>query len=294
MAEPTSYEDWHLTPREERIPNRPGPPVAAAPPPRTRRGPDDAPARRVRRHRLCGLGQADGRALRGGRAGAGHRADPGRAATADRRRTHRHRRACPRPGGGLRRRGTRALQPQRAPAPRHRRASRAPPRAQALTRATRRSAAPTATGSGLPRAECVPPARHAALGRALDLEALSACAEALLGNHDFTAFTPTEPTTLHSWFRRTNRPRLLAYEDGHRATAHPAQRAAPTRRSSSSRSQPTHSCAHEPRARGTMLDVAWACAASTSLPPSWTAPRAISRVDGPRRPSSRSNPSNTH
>ncbi len=38
-------------------------------------------------------------------------------------------------------------------------------------------------------------------GRPLDLSALQACADALLGNHDFRAFTPTE--TLHSWFRRT-------------------------------------------------------------------------------------------
>jgi len=38
-------------------------------------------------------------------------------------------------------------------------------------------------------------------GRPLDVAALQACAQALLGNHDFRAFTPTE--TLHSWFRRT-------------------------------------------------------------------------------------------
>lgn len=38
-------------------------------------------------------------------------------------------------------------------------------------------------------------------GRPLDLGALEACAQALHGNHDFRAFTPTE--TLHSWFRRT-------------------------------------------------------------------------------------------
>jgi tRNA pseudouridine38-40 synthase len=37
--------------------------------------------------------------------------------------------------------------------------------------------------------------------RALDLEALSACAAALVGLHDFTAFTPTE--TEHTHFRRT-------------------------------------------------------------------------------------------
>jgi tRNA pseudouridine38-40 synthase len=38
------------------------------------------------------------------------------------------------------------------------------------------------------------------LSRALDEEALSACAEALVGVHDFTAFTPTE--TDHVRFRR--------------------------------------------------------------------------------------------
>jgi tRNA pseudouridine38-40 synthase len=38
-------------------------------------------------------------------------------------------------------------------------------------------------------------------GRPLDLPAMDACAAALLGNHDFRAFTPTE--TLHHWFRRT-------------------------------------------------------------------------------------------
>jgi tRNA pseudouridine38-40 synthase len=38
-------------------------------------------------------------------------------------------------------------------------------------------------------------------GRPLDRPALDDCAAALLGNHDFRAFTPTE--TLHHWFRRT-------------------------------------------------------------------------------------------
>ncbi|MDQ8044938.1 MAG: tRNA pseudouridine(38-40) synthase TruA, partial [Patulibacter sp.] len=48
--------------------------------------------------------------------------------------------------------------------------------------------------------------------RALDLDALHACAAALVGNHDFTAFTPTE--TLHSWFRRTVDDARWYYEDG--------------------------------------------------------------------------------
>ena len=38
-------------------------------------------------------------------------------------------------------------------------------------------------------------------GRPLDVAAMQACAAAMLGNHDFRAFTPTE--TLHHWFRRT-------------------------------------------------------------------------------------------
>lgn len=38
-------------------------------------------------------------------------------------------------------------------------------------------------------------------GRPLDVPAMQECAAAMVGNHDFRAFTPTE--TLHSWFRRT-------------------------------------------------------------------------------------------
>ncbi len=38
-------------------------------------------------------------------------------------------------------------------------------------------------------------------GRPLDVPAMQACAAAMVGNHDFRAFTPSE--TLHSWFRRT-------------------------------------------------------------------------------------------
>jgi tRNA pseudouridine38-40 synthase len=38
-------------------------------------------------------------------------------------------------------------------------------------------------------------------GRPLDVPAMQQCAAAMVGNHDFRAFTPTE--TLHSWFRRT-------------------------------------------------------------------------------------------
>lgn len=49
-------------------------------------------------------------------------------------------------------------------------------------------------------------------GRPLDLPALHACAAALVGNHDFRAFTPTE--TLHSWFRRTVDSARWYYEDG--------------------------------------------------------------------------------
>lgn len=48
--------------------------------------------------------------------------------------------------------------------------------------------------------------------RVMDLGALQACAQALVGNHDFTAFTPTE--TLHSWFRRTIDAASWGYEDG--------------------------------------------------------------------------------
>lgn len=48
--------------------------------------------------------------------------------------------------------------------------------------------------------------------RPMDLSALHSCAEALVGNHDFKAFTPTE--TLHSWFRRTVDDARWYYEDG--------------------------------------------------------------------------------
>ncbi len=48
--------------------------------------------------------------------------------------------------------------------------------------------------------------------RPLDLPAMQACAAALVGNHDFHAFTPTE--TLHSWFRRTIDSARWYYEDG--------------------------------------------------------------------------------
>ena len=50
-------------------------------------------------------------------------------------------------------------------------------------------------------------------GRPLDVPAMQACAEALVGNHDFTAFTPTE--TLHRWFRRTVDAARWAYESEH-------------------------------------------------------------------------------
>lgn len=49
-------------------------------------------------------------------------------------------------------------------------------------------------------------------GRGLDLAALRACADALLGTHDFSAFTPTE--TLHSWFHRTVSHASWRYADG--------------------------------------------------------------------------------
>lgn len=47
------------------------------------------------------------------------------------------------------------------------------------------------------------PLRATALhwARPLDLPTLEACAAALVGTHDFTAFTPT--ASLHQWFRRT-------------------------------------------------------------------------------------------
>ncbi|MBO9534935.1 MAG: tRNA pseudouridine synthase A [Solirubrobacteraceae bacterium] len=61
-------------------------------------------------------------------------------------------------------------------------------------------------------------------GRELDLGALRACAEALLGNRDFTAFTPTE--TLHSWFRRTVDHAAWAYEDGLEGDGRPISRTA--------------------------------------------------------------------
>ena len=61
-------------------------------------------------------------------------------------------------------------------------------------------------------------------GRALDLAALRACAEALIGNHDFAAFTPTE--TLHSWFRRTVDHASWSYEDGHEGDGSPVARTA--------------------------------------------------------------------
>lgn len=55
--------------------------------------------------------------------------------------------------------------------------------------------------------------RHSTLhwGRPLDLPAMQACAAALVGNHDFSAFTPTE--TLHHWFRRTVESATWSYED---------------------------------------------------------------------------------
>jgi tRNA pseudouridine38-40 synthase len=59
-------------------------------------------------------------------------------------------------------------------------------------------------------------------GRELDLDALRACAAALLGNHDFTAFTPTE--TLHHWFRRTVDHASWAYEDGGDGDGRPIER----------------------------------------------------------------------
>lgn len=59
-------------------------------------------------------------------------------------------------------------------------------------------------------------------GRELDLAALRACAQALVGNHDFTAFTPTE--TLHSWFRRTVDHASWAYEDGSDGDGRPIER----------------------------------------------------------------------
>jgi tRNA pseudouridine38-40 synthase len=67
--------------------------------------------------------------------------------------------------------------------------------------------------------------RHDTLqwGRALNLDALDACAAALLGNHDFTAFTPTE--TLHHWFRRTVDRAAWGYEDGEPGTGEPIERA---------------------------------------------------------------------
>lgn len=59
-------------------------------------------------------------------------------------------------------------------------------------------------------------------GRELDLGALRACADALHGNHDFTAFTPTE--TLHHWFRRTVDHASWSYEDGRDGDGRPIER----------------------------------------------------------------------
>jgi tRNA pseudouridine38-40 synthase len=61
-------------------------------------------------------------------------------------------------------------------------------------------------------------------GRELDLGALDACAAALLGNRDFTAFTPTE--TLHHWFRRTVDHASWGYEDGGGGDGRPISRGA--------------------------------------------------------------------
>ncbi|MFT4035958.1 MAG: tRNA pseudouridine(38-40) synthase TruA [Patulibacter sp.] len=61
-------------------------------------------------------------------------------------------------------------------------------------------------------------------GRPLDLEALRACADALIGSHDFTAFTPTE--TLHHWFRRTVDHASWSYEDGASGDGQPVPRTA--------------------------------------------------------------------
>ena len=116
---------------------------------------------------------------------------------ADRRRAHRRRRPRARPGGELRARA-RASGParraaERRAAARRRRARGRARRPTASTPAATRSRAPTATGCS-PRRSATRSRRAGRCGGATRSTArlLDECAAAVVGTHDFTAFTPTQ------------------------------------------------------------------------------------------------------
>lgn len=213
MAEPTSYEEWHLTPRDERIPTDPERPWL--PPPRP--APEGGMTTRLvveydgtdfvgwakqpgERSIEAELERAVGQILGAPpRLIVGGRTDTG---------VHARGQIVAYDGEALAPYNLNALLPrdiavlESAPA-----RPGFDPRNEALSRTYRYRIWHC-------RERNVFRQRDTLLwGRGLDLEALSACAAALVGNHDFTAFTPTE--TLHSWFRRTIDHASWSYEDGH-------------------------------------------------------------------------------
>ena len=119
----------------------------------------------------------------------------------DRRRPHRSRRARVGTGLLLRARGGRPDAPQRRPAAR-RRGPGVQPGAGRIRRPRRRPVADLLLPAPQPPRPVRPPRGHGRSGTraALDRDALDACAAALPGTHDFTAFTPTE--TEHVRFER--------------------------------------------------------------------------------------------
>ena len=143
--------------------------------------------------------------------------------------------------------------------PRTSRCSPASPLPRASTPAATRSAGPTATAcSPGGRAACSSAAaRSGGPGRST-ASCSTRCAAALVGRHDFTAFTPTE--TEHSRFRRRCRSRRVASPDGELLEFW---------------IEADRFLRHMNRVLvGTMLDVAPACSASSSSASCSTAGRA--------------------
>ena len=221
----------------------------------TARG-DAAADARVRRDGLQGLGAPAGRADGGGRPSRGARRRPPALGRSRRRRAHRRRRARDRAG--------------REPRGERRRATGGPARGGAERRAARRRrgrrrrggaggvprAILSATGRGyryvvLDRRERSPLRARRALWwpRPLDDEALHASAALLVGEHDFTAFTPTE--TQHEVFRGRD-PRM---PPGSVAATSSTSRSPPTRSSATWCGRSSGRCSSRARSRiATLLD----------------------------------------